>query len=290
VFSYDALDRVRGRPSKVRGGQTLGLAVGRERTAVQVSVVVPTFNEEGNVAELVARLRESLSGRAAELVFVDDSSDRTPEILRALAADSRIPVRVIHRDEPEGGLSGAVVAGISASRGDWVVVMDGDLQHPPELIPALIDAGTARDAQLVDASRYLGGGSAEGLDGQVRNLVSEAATMLTRALFPIRLRDCTDPMTGFFAFRRSAVDVSVLHPHGFKILLEILSRQALRVTEVPFVFGARTAGVSKATFGQGLQFVRQVAVLKVAAASGAVRGRRARGDLRTNPVELRAHH
>lgn len=100
---------------------------------MDVSVIVPTFNEAANVPELIARIDAAVTGLEAEIIFVDDSTDNTPQVIAGV--DSRTAVRVIHRLDPVGGLSGAVVAGIRESLGDWVIVMDGDLQHPPEMIP-----------------------------------------------------------------------------------------------------------------------------------------------------------
>ncbi|TFC42553.1 glycosyltransferase [Cryobacterium sp. TMT1-21] len=235
---------------------------------MDVSVIVPTFNEAPNVPELVRRIETALEGRTAEIVFVDDSTDDTPAAILRAAARAQIPVRLIHRDHPAGGLSGAVLGGLAATVGEWCVVMDGDLQHPPELIPVLLASGVDQVADVVVASRHISGGSSAGLSGFVRRLVSSAATVLTRAMFPTRLRNCTDPMTGFFAVRRSSVDLGSLRPRGFKILLEILARNAVTVVEVPFVFGERHAGESKADFRQGLRFVTQLATLRFGRLSG----------------------
>ncbi len=227
-----------------------------------VTVIVPTFNEAPNVEALVERLGSSLEGLAAEILFVDDSTDTTPDVIRATAAASSVPIVLLHRDVPEGGLGGAVVAGLRAATNDWCVVMDGDLQHPPELIPALLESATAQDADVVVASRYVKGGSSSGLNGGIRHFVSSAATILTRAMFPRRLRDCTDPMTGFFAINTTSIELADLRPRGFKILLEVLARNPLRVTEEPFVFGERHAGESKAGLREGLRFLLQLASLR----------------------------
>ncbi|PZU37253.1 MAG: glycosyl transferase family 2 [Microbacterium sp.] len=229
---------------------------------MSTTVIVPTYNESPNVAELVRRLGAALPPDGSEILFVDDSSDDTPAAIRASAAWSEVPVRLIHRDAPVGGLSGAVVEGIRASAGDWCVVMDGDLQHPPELVPVLLETGAGTGADVVVASRHVGDGSNAGLSGVGRKVVSNASIALTRAMFPSRLRNCTDPMTGFFALRRAAIEIDTLRPQGFKILLEILARQRLRVVEEPFIFGARFAGESKADFRQGLRFVQQLAALR----------------------------
>src|ERR1700761_788855 len=98
---------------------------------MELTVIVPTFNEAPNVVPLVARISDAVEGIETEILFVDDSSDSTPEVIAAVARTSRIPVRLIRRDAPVGGLSGAVLEGLQAAASDWCVVMDGDLQHPP---------------------------------------------------------------------------------------------------------------------------------------------------------------
>jgi dolichol-phosphate mannosyltransferase len=235
---------------------------GNSAETVTVSVVVPTRNESGNIQPLVARLTQALSGVPSEVIFVDDSEDATPDVIAALARASRLPVRLIHRESPEGGLSGAVVAGLETCRGEWCVVMDGDLQHPPELIPALLTRAHASNADIVVASRHRLGGDTGGLDGWVRHAVSQVSTLLTRGMFPRRLFGCTDPMSGFFAVRAAELDLPSMQPRGFKILLEILTHHRLRIAEEPFVFGVRTAGESKASARQGFEFLIQLAILR----------------------------
>jgi len=230
-----------------------------------VTIVVPTCNESGNVAELVRRLGQlTFSGGIDEVIFVDDSSDGTPAVITEVSAGSPMPVRMMHREPADrvGGLSGAVVAGLAAADSPWVLVMDGDLQHPPEDVPRLMAAAFDGDADTVVASRYCAGGESAGLSSSARRLVSTASTRLASLLFPWRLRRCTDSMTGFFAVRREAVDVETLRPRGFKILLEILVRNPLRVVEVPFIFGERVSGESKASLRQGVRFVVQLATLR----------------------------
>ncbi|WP_337002632.1 MULTISPECIES: glycosyltransferase [unclassified Microbacterium] len=227
-----------------------------------VTVIVPTFNERDNVAELVARTASALAGWDAEILFVDDSTDDTAAEVARVAAEAPIPVRVIHRSENTGGLGGAVVVGLDAATADLCIVMDGDLQHPPELLPALLARHAAGDADVVAASRYIGGGDTSGLGTAVRYGVSRAATWLTRAMFPIRLARSTDPMTGFFLVDRRRLDLAGLKPQGFKILLEILARNDLRIAEVPMEFGERRHGTSKASMRQGMTFIAHLARLR----------------------------
>jgi dolichol-phosphate mannosyltransferase len=228
----------------------------------EVTVIVPTYNERDNVAELVARTAAALDGRDAEILFVDDSTDDTALEIERVAADAPLPVRVIHRDDNIGGLGGAVVAGLRAAASDLCIVMDGDLQHPPELVPALLERHEEGGADVVAASRYVGGGDTSGLGTAVRFGVSRAATWLTRAMFPIRLARSTDPMTGFFLVDRAKLDLGALRPQGFKILLEILARTDLRIAEVPMEFGERRHGTSKASLRQGATFVAHLARLR----------------------------
>lgn len=236
-----------------------------------LTVIVPTRNESGNVAPLIARLGEALAGIDAEVLFVDDSSDTTPEQVRSTAVTASLPVRLLHRTAKErvGGLGGAVLAGLRSAHSDWAVVMDGDLQHPPEVVPDLLRAGQQSGADLVVASRYVGAGSAGGLSTATRERVSGGANALARAVFPRRLADCTDPMSGFFAIRRGSVSLDRLQPHGFKILLETIARSPrLKVAEVPFSFQERHTGESKASLAEGLIFVRKLASLRVASIFG----------------------
>ncbi|MEW2632307.1 glycosyltransferase family 2 protein [Streptomyces sp. NPDC048389] len=232
-----------------------------------VTIVVPTFNESGNIRELLRRLTESVPARLpCEVLFVDDSTDDTPNVIRDAAQDCPFPVDVLHRDTPDGGLGGAVVEGIRKAGSGWIVVMDADLQHPPALVPELVAAGEHTGADLVVASRYIRGGSREGLAGGYRIAVSRGATWLTRVLFPRRLRGISDPMSGFFAIRRSVVTADALKPLGCKILLELAVRcRPERVVEVPFVFQDRFAGESKSTAREGTRFLGHLAGLRTAA-------------------------
>ncbi|MCR2808158.1 MULTISPECIES: glycosyltransferase [unclassified Microbacterium] len=229
---------------------------------MELSIIVPTYNEAPNVAELVRRVTAETAGIDAEIIFVDDSTDATPDVVREVAASAALPVRLIHRERRTGGLGGAVMAGLAAAEADACLVMDGDLQHPPEEIGAIHDRFLRGDADVVVASRYAGDGTSAGLADRTRVLVSKTATALTRAMFPIRLRGVSDPMTGFFLIDRRAVDAEALRPRGFKILLEILARQNLRVAEVPFDFAGRHAGESKASMRQGMHFLTQLTALR----------------------------
>lgn len=228
-----------------------------------ISVIVPTRNEADNVNALLDRLGPSLADVVGEVIFVDDSDDDTPDRVLSMAATSppNLRVRLIHRPRGarSGGLGTAVQAGLAAATGEWAVVMDGDLQHPPELVARLVEVGDRSGAGIVVASRHVEGGDSAGLSGASRVVVSSAATRLAKLMFPLRLRGVSDPMSGFFAVRRSALDLESLRPDGFKILMEILVRtDGLVPAEVGFVFEDRVAGESKASLAEGLRFARHV--------------------------------
>jgi dolichol-phosphate mannosyltransferase len=233
--------------------------------AQSISIIIPTRNEAGNIVALLERLKPIVSGHDIEIIFVDDSTDQTPHVITTAGEGFACSVSLIHRDEAHrtGGLGGAVLEGMRAARGCWVIVMDGDLQHPPECIPNLVGTAEASSLDLVVASRYCTNGDI-GNFGHLRAMVSRGSTLAAKALFPRRLHHVDDPMSGFFLVRRSALDLDQLHPNGFKILLEIVAlTPGLRVGSVPFRFGERFAEASKASFAEGLRFFRSLGALRV---------------------------
>lgn len=209
----------------------------------------------------MSRLTDALAGLDAQVIFVDDSDDGTPHEIAAVSRESTVPVRLHHRPVPErtGGLGGAVVAGLRLVESPWAVVMDGDLQHPPELVPRLVEVAELDEADVVVASRHVDGGAADGLANGARVVVSDLSTRLAKLFFPGRLKGVTDPMSGFFLLRPAAFDLDTMRPNGFKILMELLVRtNGLTKREVPFVFGERHVGESKASLREGVRFLQQV--------------------------------
>ena len=255
--------------TSVRGPlrESPGVSSGRVlREEPLLSIVVPTKNERGNILRLIERLEAVLPTVAMEIIFVDASSDGTAEAVEEAAGHSKREIVALRQASNRriGGLGGAVVQGVRAARAPWVCVMDADLQHPPELITALLEQAEARDLDLVVASRYCEPGERSGF-GWARAMASHSSTTVARLLFPQRLREVTDPMSGFFLVRRDAIAVDDLRPRGFKILLEILVRHpGLRVAEVWFSFGQRHAGQSKATIREGLRYLSLLARLRFA--------------------------
>jgi dolichol-phosphate mannosyltransferase len=219
-----------------------------------LSIIIPTYNEKDNITPLVERVHGALTGHEHEIIIVDDNSkDGTIEIAEGLAA--RYPVKLFVRRE-EKGLATAVIHGIKHSSGSIIGVMDADLQHPPEVLPALVNA-VADGADMVFASRYIKGGGCPNW-GLFRKIVSRVAMMIAHVLLPSSRR-VKDPMSGFFMFRREKVDPERLKPIGYKIALEILLVGSFEnVVEVPFIFEERSAGQSKLRPQQQIDYLKHV--------------------------------
>jgi len=233
-----------------------------------LTVIVPTRNEKHSIEVLLARLGPAVAPLGAELIFVDDSDDETPDVLAEQARTCPVPIRILHRPpgSRKGGLGSAVVAGARHARGDWVLVMDADLQHPPEAAAVLASTAMRHDCDIVVGTRYAGDRSAaDGLGSAGRVFVSSSATRLVKNVFPRRLAMVSDPLSGLFAFRRTSVNLDRLRPTGFKVLLEILVRNPVaRVAEVAYRFEPRAAGDSKASLRQGVMFLRHLVRLRAA--------------------------
>jgi len=230
-----------------------------------VSIIVPTRNETENVVPLMDRIRAAVTVLPFEVIFVDDSTDNTVAIIEAAKEEYPFNVSVIARPaERRNGLGMAVVEGMRIARGEWVVVMDADLQHPPEVIQQLLTKAQSTGSDLVAASRLSDGGGTDGLTWN-RKLISKSLAGISHVLFQKHLRTMTDPLTGFFVFRRTAVNPGILQPKGFKILLEILIRSPkLKTSEIPFKFAQRHAGASKANSSEMINLFRQMMELRFA--------------------------
>lgn len=221
----------------------------------EISVIVPCYNEVGNVGPLVAALERALAGRRWEVIFVDDNSpDGTTAAVRALARqNSRVRglCRIGRR-----GLSSAVIEGALSSSAQVVAVMDGDMQHDESRLGALVDAVQGGSCDVAVGSRHVEGGDNSGLANAWRHALSDGGIKLAQMLLPVRLGD---PMSGFFALRQETF--ARIAPHlsgtGFKILVDLLlsSPQPLRVQEIACGFRARLEGESKLDALVMLQFV-----------------------------------
>ena len=211
-----------------------------------ISLVVPTYNERGNINALVERTGQALAStnELFELIIVDDNSpDGTADAVRALQG-GRPWLRLLVRTE-ERGLSTAVMAGWNIAQGNILGCMDADLQHPPEILSQLAESIRTTHADIVVASRHVRGGGVSDWSLR-RRFVSWTATLLATMILPGTLAEVRDPMSGFFLLRRDVIHGAALKPRGYKILLEVLAKgRYAQVNEVPFVFEERVEGGSK---------------------------------------------
>jgi dolichol-phosphate mannosyltransferase len=211
-------------------------------TAPSVSVVVPTYNEAGNVTMIYDGLARALAGRSWELVVVDDDSpDGTGDAVRDLGRQHD-NVRCIQRVQ-ERGLCSAVHWGVQAAHGEVIVVMDGDLQHEPALIPKMLEV-LQSGHDIVSGSRFLVGATEKGLSDRRRRL-SDWGNRLTNRFLGTAL---SDPLTGFFATsRRLFLDsIPLMQADGFKVFFDLVyHNRSVTIRELPFDFQRRQHGQSK---------------------------------------------
>jgi dolichol-phosphate mannosyltransferase len=216
----------------------------QDQRPVELSVIVPTYNESENVPLLVAKLNDVLAGIAWEVIFVDDDSrDGTSGVVRKLAQTSAGNVRIVQRIGRRG-LSSACVEGALASSAPYIAVMDGDLQHDERLLPRMLEALKA-GSEIAVGSRFVPGGDV-GAFAANRIKISKMGARLAKLVVK---QELSDPMSGFFMLRRDVFErvVRRLSAKGFKILLDIFASapKPLKVVELPFTFGSRIKGESK---------------------------------------------
>jgi dolichol-phosphate mannosyltransferase len=226
----------------------------------KLSVIIPTYNESQNIVRMLDSIAETLSPyHGAEIIVVDDNSpdgtaDRAKRHAKIITARKRIRIDIITRDA-KSGLSSAIIKGVQYAAGDFLVIMDGDFSHPPNVIPSIIQVLQDSNYDIVIASRYVKGGSIIGWPFK-RRLVSKGATKIARYGLGI---DVKDPVSGFFAFRRDIINDIKFDAIGYKMLLEILVKtKGARVKEIPYTFTNRTIGTSKLDAGVMLDYLRAV--------------------------------
>jgi len=259
---------------------TEGSAPGVAEAPPEVSIVLATLNERGSLPELVDRLR-GLALPAWEAIIADDgSTDGTREYVDELSRTDR-RIRPLYHNGKQTTVRAQCQA-IDAARGALVVILDADLQHPPELLPSIVCALEEGNA-LVVASRYAPGG-APGPRSALRGLLSRGAEAFARAMLP-DARRVSDPVSGFFGFQREVYRPIDPGFRGYKLLLFLLVMARGRpVAEVPFRFEPRTAGASKVTGGLGFVRVFLTEVLMAKRVELALRSGRGRA-VRLSDVE-----
>ncbi len=219
---------------------------------LEVSIVIPTYNEAANITLLVKKIHRSLQANYEVIIVDDNSPDGTGKIAENLSRS--FPLRVIHR-KGKLGLGSAVLVGFEAARGEILGVMDADLQHPADIAPELVRI-VNQGADIAIGSRYVPNGGFQNF-AFIRKLASKLATLAARPLVRVK-----DPMSGFFFLRRKVVQDVALEPRGYKILLEILVRGKYKeVVEIPYLFVDRKLGQSKLNLEVALSFLQHLIVL-----------------------------
>ncbi len=218
-----------------------------------VSIILPTYNERENIADLIGTIKRVLHGLSFEIIVVDDNSpDGTWKVVEEISAnDSR--VKLIRRID-ERGLATAIVRGISEAKGDVIIWMDCDFSHPPELIPMMLNELKRCDAVI--ASRYAPGG---GIDAPFyRKVISLLGDHFASLILSLTVKDCT---SGYIAIKRRVLSDIRIKPLGsgygeyFIALLYDLQKKGFRINEIPYIYCMRKKGYSK-TSANPFRFVR----------------------------------
>ncbi len=228
---------------------------GEPARPLDLSVVIPTFNEAANVLSLLERLGTVLAGIEWEVVFVDDDSpDGTSSLIREIALTDR-RVRVLQRIGRRG-LASACGEGMLATCAPFIAVMDADLQHDETILPRMYERIKTEGLDIVVGSRNTEGGSM-GNFARERVLLSGLGSRLSRAVCNCNL---SDPMSGFFVVSRDFLQEVVyrLSGLGFKILVDLVasSKRPVRFAEVPYSFRLREHGESKLDINVGVEYLQ----------------------------------
>jgi dolichol-phosphate mannosyltransferase len=242
-----------------------------------LSIIIPTYNESENILKLLDAIKSNIpSNDITEIIVVDDNSpDGTGKIVERYIDDNNMNnkesllqqqfqskvdnqnclVKVIHR-KAKTGLIPAILEGIETSKGGSILIMDADFSHPPETIPLIVEELKRDPNCIVIASRYIKSGSIVGWPYK-RRVISKGAAKIAR--HGLKVRNVTDPMSGFFAFPRHVIKNVKFDTKGFKILLEILVKSRdIRIKEVPYTFHDRKSGQSKMNFNVILDYAGSV--------------------------------
>jgi len=226
----------------------------------QVSIIIPTYNESQNIIKILKSIGDFLPKNIlAEAIVIDDNSpDGTGKIVENYLKDFKritgYTIDVIHRTAKKG-LSSAILNGIQQAKGDTIVIMDSDFSHPPQIIPRMLDALRKYRCDIVVASRYVKGGKISDWPLK-RKFLSKLATVIAKKGLGV---STADPMSGFFAFKRSIIKGLKFDAIGFKMLLEILVKtKGVKVWEIPYTFTDRQFGSSKVSLSTAIDYAKSV--------------------------------
>ncbi len=226
----------------------------------QVSILIPTYNESENIIEFLKSVQKNLPEEIfSEIIVIDDNSpDGTGKIVEEYIRNngkiSENKIFVINR-KGKKGLSSAILDGIHQSKGNTVLVMDSDFSHPPEIITKMIQTLKKSQCDIVIASRYIKGGGVTGWPFK-RKVMSKVATKIAKKGLGIKN---SDPMSGFFAFKRAIINGIKFDAIGYKMLLEILVKaKGVTVKEIPYTFSNRQVGSSKLSSSIIIDYIKSV--------------------------------
>jgi dolichol-phosphate mannosyltransferase len=221
--------------------------VGMVQNNPQVSIILPTYNESQNIVDILKLINENIpKGIHTETIVVDDNSpDGTGKIVDDYISNikkiAENTIAIIHR-KAKNGLSSAILNGVENAKGETIVIMDSDFSHPPQIIPKMIEAFKQYQCDLVVASRYITGGDIHGWTTK-RKMMSKIATIIAKKGLGVKTKD---PMSGFFAFKKSIIKGLNFDALGYKFLLEILVKtKGIHIKEIPYTFENRKFGSSK---------------------------------------------
>lgn len=220
---------------------------------MKTSIIIPTYNESKNIPILIDKVTKVLDNKYNyEIIVVDDDSpDKTWKVAKELMKKYK-SMHVLRRTRDKG-LSQSVIAGFKVAKGDIIGVMDADLSHPPEKLPAIIDAIALKGYDVAIGSRLTKGGAVEEWPWH-RKIISAGARIIARPLTPVK-----DVMSGYFFMKRGVIKGKTLKVKGYKILLEILVKgNQKKVKEIPILFRNRTVGTSKLGFRVYLDYLKQL--------------------------------
>jgi dolichol-phosphate mannosyltransferase len=231
----------------------------------QLSIVIPTYNESGNIIKLIESIKTNIGNSVfAEIIVVDDNSpdgtgnivdDYIKKLNNTEGKGNIVQIRPIHRKQKEG-LIQAILQGIESSSGEQVLIMDADFSHPPETIPKIIESLQKNDKCIIVASRYIKGSAIRGWTLK-RRLLSLGANSIAR--FSLGMGNIKDPMSGFFAFHKKSIENIQFNTKGYKILLELLVKdKKIKVIEIPYVFTDRKTGKSKMDYMTIINYLQSV--------------------------------
>lgn len=225
----------------------------------EISIVVPTYNESGNIRNLLQAVSNILEGYDYEIIIVDDNSpDGTAGIVRKIISGDNNRIRLVVRSS-KLGLGSAILEGFSIAKGNYLLMIDADLSHRPEDIKRLVD--NRKGADIIIGSRYIKGGKIIGWPVK-RKIISKVAILLVKILFNLSIKD---PVSGFVLYRKETFEHldGKLKPIGYKLLLEVLAKSpGLTITEIPITFIDRKAGKSKMGLSEILKFIKLCCSLK----------------------------